>query len=533
MAPMSPDEITSQLNDPFAVTVLRKNAGGKGVWPATVPDIVTTVVKANPTFVQKNYMVGEGCQIPTSIAPREGTNRDLRYVLDWGPSGNSPVIFLSAFPPGVPNGTPPPFLQVISWDAKKSAYNYYQYVSNNSLDQNVSDNTPTWSWAGDSTYARKPATKYKGCFDCHLNGAVIMKELTAPWNNWQSQLGTIDPGVVPAAVAADPIFQNLTGAQTFQQDIQGGVFQYTSKWVQKSVQNGNINAPSELLRRLILTTNVNFASTQTLSAMTQNVTALPKDFFLYDSLLNGVLNLTYAVPQLNLNRSGYNQFMTSNQFVLVNSNPPGAYQQQGDTYFAFFVPVPAYEDTKAIQQLISQKIVSKHFVAAILMVDFQNPVFSAKRSKLMQYALQIGSARIAPDQKDIPTQFAAFVSAAAANQPPCDTTHLDQCTAEQQFLYYWKLPEDNSKGNWETACQNMLNGYLTAIGSRITTPAGLNDYMTLSVSRRTQFATYPPINNLKEFSLLLPQTSLGTALFEMHTDGTIGSIPTSNKLINN
>jgi hypothetical protein len=249
---------------------------------------------------------------------------------------------------------------------------------------------------------------------------------------------------------------------------------------------------------------------------------LPNDFFLNDSVLRNVLNLNYAVPPLALARGSYQSFVAAQKFQLVNraeANGPPDYSQTGPTFFAFFVPVPAYEDAKAIQQLVLQKVVSAKFAAAVLMVDFPNPIFSPTRSSLGKYAVQIAQANLTPDSADAETQFASLVAQAAAGQPACNPVSITSCTPEQQFLFYW------NQANWQAACQQQLSAYLAAVGTRIKTPAGVDDYLTLSVARANQFSTVPLVSNLHEFDLLLPCTQIGTGSARMNADGTITTEP--------
>ena len=522
MIPMAAGDLATELNDPWGALVLRKNAGGAGPWPASVADIVNAMgsVSASHQLQQFSYLVGEGTQIPTTIAPRTG-NRDLRYVITWGPSIASPSVFLSAVPAGVSPGQPAPFLQIIAFDATKQKFNYYQYISNSSV-TNDAGTTKSWSWAGDTSFARAPQTVGQGCFRCHLNGGLNMKELTPPWNNWQSPQASVNAAVVPPEVAIDPLFLNLSGADKFQQAFEGAQFNLSVRFVRGSIQGKQVSNPPELLRRLIETTTVNFASSQVQSHSSADVTALPNDFFLNDSVLRNVLNLNYALPPLALARGSYQSFVAAQQFQLVNraaADGPPDYSQPSPTFFAFFVPVPAYEDAKAIQQLVFQKVVSAKFAAAILMVDFPNPIFSPARSSLGKYAAQIAQANLTPDPTDAETQFASLVAQAAAGQPACNPASITSCTPEQQFLFYW------NQANWQAACQQQINAYLAAVGTRIKTPAGVDDYLTLSVARANQFSTAPLVSNLHEFDLLLPCTKLGTGSARMNVDGTITTEP--------
>jgi hypothetical protein len=530
--PLPSPEIAAELNDPYATSVLIPNVGGAG-WPTDIAQIQQGIQQGASSLQQLSYLVGEGSQIPPSLTTftlngqKVIGNQDLRYVLTWGTSGSTPVIFLSALPTEVLFGTPPPFLQVISFDPQKKKYNYFQYVSTNDLGVGT-DTTQTWSWAGDSSYARNPTTIGQGCFACHLNGGLNMKELTVPWNNWNAPGTTISTANIPPALAQDPIYKNLSGADTLQTNFQNAWFLQTTNWVSGSINNGTVSNVSELLRRLIETTTINFQASQIKSASQTDVT-VPPDFFLNNSVFRGntsmgygsAINLNYSIPTLTISWANYNAFVQNHKFALVNQaklDGPPDYSQPGATSFAFFIPGPAFEDLLAIKRLITQSIISTQFAGAVLMVDFQNPIFSPTRSSLMQYAQKISTGK--NDGKDIPNQFVALVKAAVQGQTPCNPTQSSQCSAEWQFLFYW-----NQGSNWQTTAQTQIQHYLNSVGTRIATTAGANDYMTQSVSRGIQFSNYPLVCNLHEFTLLLPTTDLGNVFSQMNTDGTISSQP--------
>jgi hypothetical protein len=528
MKPMAAAEVSAELNDPFG-QMLSRNAGGAGVWPASISDLQQAIATALPSWAPpRSYLVGEGSQIPASLLDVKGQpvgrdgNRDFRYVLTWGANPSSPVIFLSGVPAGIPGGTPPPFLQVISFDPKKDDFNYYQFINNADVIEGGSNaDRRTWSWAGDSTYARKPQTTGQGCFACHLNGGLNMKELTPPWNNWHSPQASVSTLNVPVAMANDSLFQTLTGADNLQTVFQGAMFSYTQQTVKAAIaKDRTVAKPSELLRRLIATTTINFRASQIPSSGSSDISALPNDFFLNDSTFHDVLFLKYQFPDqktLMIKRADFDQFVKNKQVALVNTNGTPKYIQPGATFFAFFVPAPAYEDTKAIQQLINNKVISDKFAASVLMVDFTNPVFSQPRSSLMTYAAKITTGKA--DGTDIPNQFAALVTAAAAGTPAVDPAHVAKATPEQQFLYYW------NQTDWQAACVTQIDAYLQAVGIRIGTIAGANDYLTLAISRGIQFANDPRLCNLNEMSLLLPTSSLGQIMVQMLPDGTISPLP--------
>jgi hypothetical protein len=441
------------------------------------------------------------------------------------------------------SGTPGPktrFLQIIAWDTQKKKFNYYELNDDRS-----------WSWAGDSSHARQPQFMGKGCFDCHHNGSVIMKELKMPWNNWTSQLSTIDLSLLPEMVKQDPNLAKLIGAEVLEQDIRGGVSQYYMAWLDSHVSKDikTITEVPELLRHLTTTTSVNFESNFANIGALGLVVTPPKNFFLFDDVLSTVAgdefgDAGYKFPStIGFDTKKFNQTIASQGFALRQCNRvenenkcDGTvdYEQKGTTFHPFFIPVPSNEDTLVINKLMNFqvnrgnqrkniKFLTDKFAAAVLMVDFQNPVFSPTRSSLQAYAEKLDTATIDNQGvSNIPALFVAQIEAAIKNQPPCSVENLDTCSAEQQFLHTWNLPD----ATWKDTINQQIQSYLSAVANQIANGSGLLDYLNLSLSRQQQFASIEPINNLFEFSLLLPQSDLpaNAPLLRMQTDGQVVSI---------
>jgi hypothetical protein len=508
----------AQLQDPFAVNVLQKGIGEPNLWPSTVEQIVN-LVSAAPGFAanQKSYLIGEGGQITNEIAPRDAS-RNLRYVVTWGQT-SSPSVFLSAAPTATHPGRPAPFLQVIGYDQNKNVFNYYQYAG---------DKLRTWQWTGDSTWSRITQSAGQGCFACHINGALNMKELVTPWNNWGSPRATISAGNIPDAVAQDPLYAALSGADVLQGNFQGLQARYTQHLVGSSIKNGVVSDVAALLNRLINTTTINFQASFSKPSDSTDI-QVPPDFFMFHSALTmPQINLSFATPALKINRSTHDGFVSQHQFALQQlsgDDPPNLiYQRLGTNFFAFFVPAPAFEDMVAIREMINQNVIDPNFAASVLLVDFANPIFSSQRSSLMKYAGQISTAQVLvsgqPNPSGVPAQFIALVRAAAASQPACDTSSLASCTPEQQFLHF------AGQGDWQERARGQINPYLAFVGERIATAAGADDYLTMSVSRQSQFAGAPGVGNLDEFSLLLPCNDVAVNKCKrMNVDGTIGDDP--------
>ncbi len=506
VASMTEQEIGENLNDPFATAILRK-----GIFPDSVDAIVTEVSNSGLNLQQANYLLGEGSQIPTTVASREAP-RNLRYVLTWGTSPTSSAQILLNAPPGGDSS----FLQVISWNAQAKKYNFYEFRTQVGEINNIS--TRVWVWAGDSPMAQASQTMGHGCFDCHQNGVVIMKELAFPWNNWHSQRATISPLNVPIAVAQEQIFQKLEGAEILERVIRSGFQIYHQNWLRDRVKNeeGTIRLTdvNEMLRHLTTNTTINLTSTNieskgaNTSPANSDLSGIPNDFFLWDSALRTALNLNYTIEPIQFKRNDYDNYLKIHNFKLVQSDftkPDGSplYEQDGSTYFAFFVPVPSAEDLFLLTQMRSAKILNDKFIASLLMVDFKNPVFSEKRTSLQQYAEQMTTGTIINGVSSVPDEFANKVKAVATSQPDCDSANWDTCSSEQQFLFTWNLPDDQ----WKTSVQQQIQTYLDEINN-LSESERLDRLMRLAVKRRSQFQSWPTIKNLQEFSLLFPQTDL-------------------------
>ncbi|KYC40218.1 hypothetical protein WA1_27155 [Scytonema hofmannii PCC 7110] len=506
VAPMTEQEIGENLNDPFAAAILRK-----GIFPDSVDAIVTEISNSGLNLQQANYLLGEGSQIPTTVVSREAP-RNLRYVLTWGTSPTSSAQILLNAPPGGDSS----FLQVISWNAQAKRYNFYEFREQVGEIKDIP--TRVWVWAGDSPMAQAPQTMGHGCFDCHHNGVVIMKELAFPWNNWHSQRATISPLNVPIAVAQEQIFQNLNGAEILERVIRSGFQIYHQNWLRDRVKNeeGTIRLTdvNKMLRHLTTNTTINLTSTNiesngaNTSPANSDLSGIPNDFFLWDSALRTALNLNYTIQPIQFKRNDYDNYLKIHNFKLVQSDfkkPDGSplYEQDGSTYFAFFVPVPSAEDLFLLTQMRSAKILTDKFIASLLMVDFQNPVFSEKRTSLQQYAEPMTTGTIINGVSSVPDEFANKVKAVAASQPDCDSANWDTCSSEQQFLFTWNLPDDQ----WKTSVQQRIQTYLDEINN-LSESERLDRLMRLAVKRRSQFQSWPTIKNLQEFSLLLPQTDL-------------------------
>ncbi|MFW2371623.1 MAG: hypothetical protein ACN4GM_00760 [Gammaproteobacteria bacterium] len=503
---MTAAQKAAELNDIFARSVLCS-----GESSASLKLITDKLDQVTPPLIKKQYVVAEGGQIAASQAiPASAGNRNMRYAVTWTDVNSNVQVLGSSAPPSDSTSN---FLQVIAFDENKKLFNFYERLQKGS---NV------FFWAGDTSLARKDKTIGKGCFDCHHNGVPIMKELSIPWNNWGSERANIINSVVEVATRKDPPFANKIGAQELEPTIKGASSSYYPRFIRSHINDDftQVTNVPELLRFVIEDTTVNLQSNNPVPG-TSPTFVIPSNFWLSDSMLRSFsIGLDYSIPQsIAFSSANYQAFLRKVDSKLVQCELSGPektkcasqpmFSVPGSTHFSAFMPVPANEDvlmsallTRATVDNKLLKLVSPRFVASILMVDFQNPLFSHKRASLMKYAQAVSSATISGSTSNMDSLFAARVANVANNQPVCTDITLDTCSAEQQFMAVW------SDANWKNTSATRIDTYFKAVDTHISCLAppceGQDDYLKLLISRHRQLAATPPLGNLVEFSLLFP-----------------------------
>lgn len=472
----------AELHDPLG----RLLASGKS--PLTLAALLEALDAETSIALPKQqaFLAGEAGQLPASpeLTP------DFRLVVTRGTSTETDLL-VSTDASGDPKQV---FLQVAGWDPDAEWFNYYMRIG------------PAWVWSGNSTHALAEPSRGQGCFDSHVNGSLVMKELKVPWVNWHSMKRSI-PFAAGEAFRALPVAASLTGAETLEQIVRAGVSRWTAARLQRAVSaDGTIEHPERLLRHLLTTTTINLTSSSTESAATVADPAaeidLPLTFWEHNELLIDTLGIPLSediVPPT-LNGMRYGEVLTRYDVALQQDR----FRRPGDSFFAFVVPEPSVEDTEAVRQLLAAGRITPRFAACVLMIDFPNPVYSPHRAALLTHV----PATLTPTATgDISAEVADRILAAPSASTPG--------TPEQAFAEHWALGD-----NWAGSFGDRLDDYLRQANQRIATPEGVDDYFHLAVSRRRQFATA----RLNEFALTLPATSVpaDAPLLSMRPDATVG-----------
>ncbi len=488
--PMEPAE-EERLRDPFAELLLKR-----GNFPTSLRALIGGFDAFNddPEGLphQASYVVAEGGEMPWT-PETSSLNRGFRFAIARG-RGSEVTVLISA---STVIDSEMHFLQVLGWDPENRVYQYYERRAE------------AWLWAGDSNHALEPPTRGKGPFDSHVNGSLVMKELKNPWTHWHS----MSAGIQEEALAPDdplrtePLFTQRSGAEDLERRVvKPGITRWDEARLDKSIAaDGTISDVPLLMRQVLETTTVNLASSRQQSRLVQEGSTLdiPNTFFLdADALLNEI-GLDPQLEPIGVEGRLYLESLERYDFALVDDR--GTVGRKGDTFFAFLVPEPAFEDLDVLSQLLRRKILTPRFAACLLMVDFPNPVFSTRRQRLMRYVPS--RSRLADGGSNLPSAMVAAIKAATADPPPG--------SPEGEFLAGWRLPETE----WKAAFERRIERYFKALRARANTEEGFDGWVRLADSRRRQFRGRP----LAEFGLTLPTTNIpkDAPFLEMNEDGTV------------
>ncbi|MDT0610445.1 hypothetical protein [Streptomyces lancefieldiae] len=481
------EEELAGLSDPMAAEFFHKNR-----FPLTVQELLSGLPEAAAAS-RRVYLVGEAGQIAPDTSP--GLHRDLRFAITVAVRDGRPDLLVSTQAGG---DQVTAFLQVAAWDPGAKVFNFYMRIGR------------AWIWAGNSWDALEPDSRGKGCFDSHVNGSAVMKELRIPWLNWQSERATIrladdDP------LRRDPLYQQVTGAQKLELTVRSLVTRWTAARLAEVTANGVVEHPDRLLRHLFTTTTVNLASTDRQSSVIapgSTDLVLPMGFWLnQDVLLDDLGLVTQAAPPT-APAARYCSSLARFRFRLEERSGDGGvvFRRPGDTFFAFVVPEAAHEDNEVVRQMIRHGLLSAKFAACVMMVDFPNPVFSLPRARLMRYA---------PTAATHPSALCdrtALAVTDAARALPADSP-------EGRFAAHWQVPDDA----WRTLFGQRVDAYLRRAAAQARTEDGFDDYVRLAESRRRQLRAM----KLHEFQLTLPVTDIPADAppSAMREDATVVPVP--------
>jgi hypothetical protein len=491
--PFTVDQIDAELGDPFAQLLLRE-----GLFPRSGEEVLERLAAAAPpgdpvADQPVSFVLGEGSQLGPEAAPFFG----VRFVVaTGGPQG--PDVFLST---GDPTGG---FVELMAWDRVHDGFNFYRTVGDEGA----------WVFAGNSRHALSDPTQGKGPFESHPSGALVMKELEIPWTHWHSFEITVDESVFPdgSPLATHPWFVDVDagglrrGAEVLEVEFAiPSMKRWAAARFAPMVDSGTVDDPDRVMVHVLGTPTVNLISTRMRSVAREADDAgrqLPSSFFYnVESLTNPPIGLT-SPPPLLLPIDHYRSSLDRFEFVVTDG---GGVSRPGDTTFAFFVPHRAREDDEALRAALDIGLVTPRLAACLLMVDFPNPVFSARRESLLAHVP--ASASIADGTSTFSQDMADAILAVAPGTL--------EGSPEREFAERWGVGED-FVGPFDA----LLRDYVAAVAVRLKTSEGFDDYVRLAESRRNRVRKMP----IFESPMLFATTNIINAERAMRPDGTVVEI---------
>ncbi len=481
---LSTEEATKQLGDPFATLLMLQ-----GTFPhsatATLEAIDQATAPDDPLREQMSFLVGEG----TQLADPRLASRGLRFLVTRGRSSDGPDLIISVFDPEQKDG-----VELMAWDRARGGFNYYRTVGD----------AGAWVFAGNALHAVLEGSEHKGPFESHTSGAMLMKELKTPWINWDSPAARVFETIFPEGDprATHPFFvdREKQGAITCEAAVARPGF---ARWARARFEavtgdDGTIDRPGRILDQVLRTATANLISSHAESEIVATAEVdLPPTFFV-DADGLGLVGLPVPSPFM-LAGTIYQQAIETFQ---VHINDGNGFDQVGDTHFAFVVPERAAEDQAALAQGIQVGLITDRLAAALLMVDFPNPIFSARRAALLTHV---------PEQATIGNGTSAFAEE-MANAIISAPEASDDGNPEREFAELWAAGD-----GWKEQFTTTLKAYYEAIEGKLGDQAAFDDWFRLAESRRALFRKFP----ISEFGLLLPLSNVPEAERAMQSDATV------------
>ncbi|UFH30391.1 hypothetical protein LNP04_10400 [Chryseobacterium sp. C-71] len=458
-----------KLNDAFANLLLKKD-----IIPLTLNEVLTALDRTNELPNQNSFLVADGGQIAWSPETND-LNRQFRLVISRNDTINDLQILISA---STLTDSKTQFLQLISWDNIAKAYNFYERRGE------------FWFWAGNSYHALTLPSRGQGPFDSHVNGAIVMKELKFPWIHWHSMTASINDDVLDPndSLRNEKLWVHKSGGQDFEIQIaRPAITRWNNARLEKLTDaNGILHNCMDFFRQIVTTTTINIATTreESGSIRADSNVRIPETFFFNKDVLIDEIELEPLISPIHFKGSDYLDSLIDFDFQIGDKE----FKFKGDTHFAFLVPEVSFEDVHLISILLSKNIVSKKFISSLLMVDFTNPIYSAKRERLLNYL---------PESSPIIEN--AIESAFLNNIKNSEESQIAG-SGEELFLSNYELPDDKWKEIFEKRIENYFNNLKHLLDSK----DGFYEIIKLAESRRREFRK----TDLAEFRLTTPITNI-------------------------
>lgn len=394
-------DIYDSAQDPFRRKVL-STPGCREIMAKKDPYAITDFMKKSGCTPEGRFIVSEKgvAKVTTETAIDPRTIDQWRCGISPTGSGDSPLIQDRVWISG-----PGTAMHIISWDPASRSFNFYSADHPSASSQIFFHGNSHRQAISVSNSFRHP------CTNCHVGGGLLLRELHFPWAFWHSDVSTL-PGVmrkewVRVKNSALPVkaveeFEITTIAsliaanQTFIKGLAEGR-QFGNPRPQDSkgpAKYKDILYPLFCERGIELVTSPDSSSRSVPWGLMINRLLVPRQ---------GKVSLTRGLdshrPQTT-SRLDITGFGDSEDFAGLGSNRGvvASYPNIGDWNKAaasiftlptsglgtrMLFPARHFSDDDLVSRLVASKIIPEEFAINILMVDIQNPIFSATRCGLL------------------------------------------------------------------------------------------------------------------------------------------------------
>ena len=343
-------------------------------------------------------------------------------------------------------------VEAISWDPNKQLYNFYELVKDDQTQR------ASWFFRGDSslilddiqllyrqrTAAEQPFHNQLRCSGCHVNGALIQKELAAPHNDWWTKSRPLPLDGLSPDPAVAKILQGLVDADELTKLVQAAPHRLAaSSGYRKALQSRTMQ---EQLRPLFCAVELNIESDREPFDRKGATVEIPAAYFADPRL---------GAASIAISRENYEQALQ--QLGSSMPDPPGG----ADADHAWLAPVKANSDMVMTQALVEMGVVDNEFVADVLAVDFTNPLFSASRCALL---------KLVPTESG-PDFLSRFRAALDTSSDPAAKLLLENLTDPKRDANFH---------------HQQVAAYLDACQKRASKPEAAIEWLSLLVQRRTE-----------------------------------------------
>lgn len=480
--------LATELHDQLASRLFRA-----GVFPNTAGELLHALEQVDPSGPLSQhdfFLVGEGSQLPADVEAA----RNMRFLVTVGRGSEGAEMLVSAFHPDES------IVEVMAWDHQRTGFNYYRTMQGSNA----------WVFAGNSAHALVAPSRGSGPFESHVNGSVVMKELKVPWMHWHSPLAAV-PASSLAAQGLDTHpwvgRRHPGGAYTLEEvAMKPAITRWSAARAAAITAGSSVETPARMLEQLTETLTANIISSRTTfeSAIGGSTAQLdlPSTFFVDEDMLS-LVGLPLP-PRFLVAAPVYAQTIEALDVSITDGR---SFARPGDTHFAFAVPERAFEDVAVMRAGLTAGLFSPRLVAALLMVDFPNPIFSTRRAALTQY--------LAIDDW---TTDAQVNSAAVADAITGAVAAADVATPEAEFARNWAVGDD-----FVAIYGERLEAFYSAVTAALAGPEGFAQFYRLAESRRAAMELTP----VAESRLLFPRSSVPPAHRVMTETATVEEVPTA------